>query len=204
MSAHPRLVAVPDTDGELLALLGVLEQVLTSLGPFDDDPEDSRPPASPLGDGLALDALRRVISGLATAERSPAPQPVAPDGRFELVPLRFLTLDAADLVVIAEAVAGLGRATLPGVDEFVAEVLAEYASDRRQRPAELVAGAARAHGLLDLRANADTVLLAERLARGSGPIVLTPPELAAYERTTERVLAMFHGGDPLARFLYGG
>ncbi|MDP9388688.1 MAG: hypothetical protein M3Q48_12445 [Actinomycetota bacterium] len=204
MSAHPGLVAVPDTDGELLALLGVLEQVLTSLGPFDDDPEDWRQLASPLGDCLALDALRQVISELAAAERSPAPQPVAPDGHFELVPLRFLTLDAADLVVIGEAVAALGRATLPGVDEFVAEVLAEYASDRRQRPAELVAGAARAHGLLDLCANADTVLLAERLARGSDPVVLTPPELAAYERLTERVLAMFHAGDPLARFLYRG
>ena len=204
MSAHLRLVTVPDTDGDLLMLLGVLEDILISLVPFDHDPEDWSPPASPLGDGSTLRALRRVISELAAAERTPAPQPIAPDGRFELVPLRFLTLDAADLSVVGEALAAFGRATLPGGDEFVADVLAEHAAARGQGAAELVAGASRAHGLLDLPADADTGLLAERLARGSGRAVLTPLELTAYERVTDRVLAMFHAGDPLARFLYRG
>ena len=203
MTPDPRLVAVPDIDGELLALLGALEEILISVGPFEDDPEDWHAPAS-LGDGRALEALRRVISELADAERSPAPQPLAPDGRFELVPVRFLTLDGPDLAVMAQAIAALGQATLPGADEFVADVLAEHAAGGRQRPADLVAGAARAHGLLDLAADVDTVLLAGRLTGASGPVVLTAPELAAYERLTERVLAMFNPGDPFERFVYRG
>lgn len=204
MTPDPRLVAVPDTDGELLALLGALEEILISVDPFEDDPEDWHSPASPLGDGRALEALQRVISELADAERSPAPRPLAPDGRFELVPVRFLTLDGADLAVMAQAIAALGQATLPSAHEFVADVLAEHAAGGRQRPADLVAGVARAHGLLDLVADVDTVLLAGRLTDASGPVILTPPELAAYERLTERVLAMFNPGDPFERFVYRG
>lgn len=158
MSGQPRLVSLPDTDGELLMLLGVLEDILISLIPLEDDPEDWSPPASPLGDGTALRALRRAISELAAAERTLATQPIAPDGRFELVPVRFLTLHGGDLAVVAEALAALGGATLPGGDEFVADVLAEHAARRGQGPAELLAGAARAHGLLDLSADADTAL----------------------------------------------
>lgn len=202
MTPDRRLVAVPDTDGELVALLGVLEEILISLGPLEH--EDWHAPASPLGDGRALEALWRAICRLVEAERWPAPQPLAPDGRFELVPVRFLTLDGSDLAVMAQAIAALGQATLPGANEFVADVLAEHAARGRQRPGELVAGAAQAHGLLDLAADVDTVLLARRLAGASGPVVLTPPELAAYERLTKRVLAMFHPGDPLAPFLYRG
>ena len=35
-------------------------------------------------------------------------------------------------------------------------------------------------------------------------LVLTPDELAAYQRVTERIVATWHGNEPLERFLYRG
>ncbi|HZT66127.1 MAG TPA: hypothetical protein VFA11_10100 [Acidimicrobiales bacterium] len=205
-----RLVAVPDTEGELVYLLEGLEEVLLSLLPAEGDSDDWQPPGPPLGDGSALGALQRVGSEVRAAEREPVVQPLAPDGRFELVPLHFVRLDPADLATVGEALAELGRATLPGGDELVAEVLTERAAggrhpgDRGQPVAQLVASYARAHGLLDLAPDEDTELLAGCLENRQGQVVLTGAEHDAYRRLTERALGMFHTGDPLARFLYRG
>jgi hypothetical protein len=209
MSDDLRIAAIPDTDGELLSLLRVLEEVMSSLIRFDDDPEEWDPPAGPLGDGSAVEALGRVAVSVAAAERAPATQPVAPDGRFELIPLRFVTLSQADMALVATALADLGRANLRG-DELVADTLADFARQWSESawtptsPVELLAGAARAHGLLDLATDDDTLLLAERLPAVDQRVVLSGAEQAAYDRLTERALGMFHIGDPLARFLYRG
>ncbi|HVA41929.1 MAG TPA: hypothetical protein VNF50_00435 [Acidimicrobiales bacterium] len=205
-----RLVAVPDTEGELGTLLEDLEEVLLALLPGDGRLEDDDPLPAPLGDGTALEALRRIESEVLPAERVPAVSPLAPDGHFELVPLRFVRLDPADLATLAEALAALGLATLPGRNELVGDVLDERAAGRRRlgeqgrSVGELVADFARAHGLLDLVPDADTELLADRLDNRAGRVVLTGDEHEAYRRLTERALAMFHSGDALARFLYRG
>jgi len=205
-----RLVAIPDTEGDLVDLLEGLEEVLLSLLPAEGDGEDWEPAPGPLGDGSALEALQRVESEVRASERAPVVQPLAPDGRFELIPLRFVRLDPADLATVAGALAELGRATLPAGDELVAEVLSSRAAggrhpgDRPRPVAELVAGFARAHGLLDLAPDVDTELLAGRLEGRQGRVVLSESEHEAYRRLTERTLAMFHTGDPLARFLYRG
>lgn len=201
------LVAVPDTDNELGALLIQLEELLLCLPVPGDDPDDWEGwtlPEAPLGNGEALAALRRIVTTLRAAERGPAAQPVAPDGEFELVALRFVTLERSDLALLGRAVTQLGQATLPGGNELVAEVLAEHADVHRRAASELVAGAARAHGLLDLEPDDDTALLAARLPATAGRVVLTGPEQKAYDRLTGRVLAMFHTGDHLARFIYRG
>ena len=74
----------------------------------------------------------------------------------------------------------------------------------REKSTELVAGFARAHGLLDLAPDDDTRQLAELVEGRTGRLVLTVDQEAAYRRLTDRALAMFHLSDPLARFLYRG
>lgn len=196
------LVAIPDTDGELAAILGHLEDVLLAVQPYDADDE-------PVPDDLdpdALTAAQRVIAAVIATERTPATPLYAPDGRFELVPLRFVDLGPADLAALGRAVAALGRATLPAGDELLTQVLAQAADAQRHlhlTPTAVVESFARAHGLLDLRPDADTELLAG-LAGATSPVVLTASQYEAYRRLISRVLGMFHAGDPLAPFLYGG
>jgi len=246
-----RLVAVPDSDGELTHDLGRLEEVLLQLQPYepDDDP-------APLGLGAdALAALQRILGAILAAERNPTAKLLASGGTFELIPLRFVDLDDGDLGAVGEAVAALGLALLPGGDEFAEDVLREFVDDRRkEQPGDLVASFARAHGVIDLAPDDDTRLLAAKVAagcprcngrgwsplakpldqrlaesevtgiplselspswmkapcpdcEGSGKVarvVLTVEEERAYKRLTDRVLAMFHLNDPLARFLYRG
>jgi hypothetical protein len=194
-----RLVALPDTDGELVFLLGRLEEVLLALAPIDADDEA---PADALGP-VALQAAQNIRAGVLAAERRATAQLFAAGGTFELVPVRVVDLDESDLAALGAAVAAFGSALLPAGDGFTAEVLAGFAHDRAQ-PAQLVAGFARAHGLLDMAADGDTLSLAARTAGAAGAVVLSAAGEAAYERLTDRALAVFHGNDPLARFLYRG
>jgi hypothetical protein len=194
-----RLAAVPDTDEELLYILGRLEEVLLALVPVEPDDEPA-----PIGLGAdALEAVQNIRSAVAAAERGPTVQLIASGGNFELIPVRFVELDDGELAAVGEAVAALGLALLPGGAEMAADVLAGFADDAA-KPADLVADFARAHGLVDLAADDDTRALADRLPRENTRVVLTPSEEAAYQRLTERALAMFHLNDPLARFLYRG
>ena len=192
-----RLVAVPDTDGELAHDLSRLEEVLLHLQPYEADDE-----TAPLGLGaVALDALQRILGTVLAAKRGPTPELIASGGTFELIPVHFVELDDDGLAAVGEAIAALGLALLPAGDEMAAEVLREFV-DEREQPSDLVARFARAHGLLDLAPDEDTRLLAAVIDGKVGWVFLTIEEERAYKRLTERMLAMFHLNDPLARFLY--
>ena len=197
--AGRRLVVVPDTGGELAFVLGRLEEVLLALQPFEA--EDAPAPAD-LG-REALVAVEGLVMAVLEAERLPAVELVAPDGEFRLVPLRLVQLGEQQLVVAATALAAVGRALLPGGDAWVAEVLSDMRRDGED-VSELVASAARGHGLLDLAEDDDTRLLAGLLAGREGLLVLDVTAYGAYRRVTERALAVFHLNDPLARFVYRG
>ena len=158
-----RLVAIPDTDGELVLWLDRLEDLLITLSPLPGDPEDWEPPAPPLGDGSALAALQRLSAAVHDAERTAPPALIPPDERFELVPLRFVAVDPADTATVANGLAALGLATLAGGDELVADALAEHAHHRRLAVADFVAGCTRAHAVLDQVSDNGSTLL----ARGS-------------------------------------
>ncbi len=213
-----RLVAVPDTDQELTQVLGRLEEVLLALVAVDADDEPA-----PAGLGTdALDAVQDIRGAVLAAERGPTAQLYASDGTFELIPVRFVELDEAQLAAVGEAVAALGLVLLPGGDEFAHDVLSGFAErgaahlclcdfphgaphlSTDHQAAELVASFARAHGLVDLAPDADTWTLAGRLAGEASRVVLGIEEEAAYKRLTDRALAMFYLNDPLARFLYRG
>jgi hypothetical protein len=194
-----RLVAVPDTDEELVLLLGRLEEVLLALVPVESDDE---PPPISLG-AVAVAAVQNIRGAIVAAEHGPTAQLLGRGGTFELLPMRFVELDDVDLAALGAAVAALGMSLLPGGDEFTHELLAGFADDPA-RPSELVAGFARAHGLVDLAADADTWTVAGRIAGETGRVVLSAAEETAYQRVTDRALNMFFLNDPLVRFLYRG
>jgi|GEM_PF-4843412 len=194
-----RISLPPDTEGELAQLLGRLEEVLLQLQPYDEDDDPAPAGAGP----DAVEALQRILGAVLTAERIPAVELFGADGSFELVPLRAIDVNSADLAIVGRAVAALGRALLTR-DELVSDLLHQFSRDREQ-PSDLVASFARAHGLLDLAPDDDTATLADLITdAGAGTVVLRQEQEAAYQRFTARALAMFHQGDPLARFLYRG
>jgi len=198
-----RLVAIPDTDGELIVWLERLEELLLALSPLPGDPDTWEPPAGPLGDGSALAALQCLATAVRDAERTDPPMLFAPGGHFELVPLRFVRVDLADIGTVADGVAALGRATLAGGDELVADALAEHAHRHRLAVPDFVAGCTRAHAVLD-QPRDDGALLAGLHRQSEQRIVLSAAEHGAYQRVTDEHLAVFHLNDPLARFVHRG
>jgi len=107
-----RLIAVPDTDGELNLWLERLDELLIAVTLYGGDKDDPEPAPPPFGDSTALAAHHRSVGSVLAAERKDAPTPLAPDGRLELLPLRFVSLHAVDLATVGDALAEFGRAAL--------------------------------------------------------------------------------------------
>jgi hypothetical protein len=202
-------VALP-LDGSVSVALGQLEELLLLVDLYAVDASEPLP--TPL-DREAADAVGRLASYVASFDRAveedcPVVQPVAPDGKYELVPLCFAPLGREDWARIVDAVAELKRSRGRGSHPAVDEALSEYARDP-QVADRLIATAERAAALLQLEWDDDVDLLATRLNRGVAGrhperVVLSPEEYAAYGRVTERILASWHADDPLERLLYRG
>ncbi|GGM22720.1 hypothetical protein ACFFX1_10955 [Dactylosporangium sucinum] len=142
-------------------------------------------------------------------ERPPAgPRWYAPNGRFELAALSFVTVAAADVALLGAIAAELGR---PDGDPAVREAIEEHERDlpdtgspRERERRRLVVTAARIHGMLDLELTPDTALLEEALrAAGADRLVLTDPQATAYHRTVDRLNTMATLGDPFVRWAMG-
>ena len=198
------VLVVPYTEGEVGHALGRLEELLLALGDVDDE----EPLPAPFANREAADALGRLASFVAGLERDhPPTQPLAPDGRYELVPLLFVPLgrlDRARIVAAATQLVDAGAAKRGPLHELVAE----FAGDGNEA-ATLLDIARRLMALLEMPWDTDTDLLNARLGRlgVNGPterIVLTAGELEAYQRVTQRILAAWHANDPLQRFIYAG
>ena len=65
-----------------------------------------------------------------------------------------------------------------------------------------IAEAARLHGLLSLPWDDTVSTLFAVLPPGAGRVVLDQGAHAAYERLVDRILGIWHAGDPLAPYLY--
>src|SRR3954471_24458319 len=122
-----------DLDGEPLAPLRALEEILLRLGMWEDD--DRRDPGTdteplrlpaPLAGRVALTAMQRLLTALApTQSRGPGcGRLLAPDGRYEHAPLTALTLPAAHIILLAATAAALGH---PRLDADIAELVAAHA-----------------------------------------------------------------------------
>lgn len=135
---------------------------------------------------------------------------VAADGRNQLAVLSFVPIAAADIALVGEAAAELGR---PDGDRSVKDAIDQIEDLRRptvdQRERErrgVVVTAARIHGMLDLADTADTALLHQaRRAVGEDAeeIVLTAEQEAAYHRTVDRITMIATLSDPLTRWAMG-
>ncbi|TQN37311.1 hypothetical protein FHU33_3957 [Blastococcus colisei] len=206
---------VVDLDGEPLAPLRALEEILLCLGTWEDD--DRRDPGTdteplrlppPLADRIALAAVQQLLSALTpTQSRGPGcGRLLAPDGRYEHAPMTALTLPAADIDLLSATAAALGH---PRLDADIADVVDAHAEPLAGgcRPAgrtDLVSLLARLAGLLDLAHTDDTRLLTARL-RATPPgtdCVLSDAEEAAHARTADRMNHIWAHGSGIDRYLY--
>jgi hypothetical protein len=208
-------VLVVDLDGEPLAPLRALEEILLFLGMWEDgdrrDPSAGTEPLRlpvPLADGVALAAAQRLLSALApTQSRGPGcGRLLAPDGRYEHAPMTALALPAADIDLLSATAAALGH---PGLDPDIAELVDAHAEQlagvcRSGGRTELVSLLARLAGLLDLSPTDDTRLLTARLwATPPGTdCVLSDAEEAAHARTADRMNHVWARGSSIDRYLY--
>lgn len=235
-----RVVLVPDLGDELVTVLARVEELLLVVDDAAGAADDLEPlvlPA-PLAGRVALDALARVAAAVGpTQTRTDRPPPpggrlLGPDGRSERRPLRLVTLDPADLHVLAAAAAVLGveLATRSGSElceamdvgaDAAGEITpsttpsgavpgvtpdvvpAAVSSGSPTSAASLVEALARAHGLLDLVGTDDTRVLAARVADlDHGDVVLNAAEDAAYERLAGRFTTMWTSADPPTRWVH--
>lgn len=210
---------VVDLDGEPLAPLRALEEILLCLGTWEDD--DRRDPGTgteplrvpaPLADRAALAAVQRLLTALAPtqSQESGCGRLLAPDGRYEHAPMTALTLPTADIDLLAATAAALGHPLgHPRLDADIAELVAAHAAQlpggyRRADRTELVSLLRRLAGLLDLAATDDTRLLTARL-RVTPPgadCVLSDAEEAAHARTADRMNHIWAHGSGIDRYLY--
>ncbi|RBY82280.1 LuxR family transcriptional regulator [Blastococcus sp. TF02A-26] len=206
---------VVDLDGEPLAPLRALEEILLCLGSWEDDDrqepradtEPLRLPA-PLADRVALAVTQRLLAALApTQSQGPVcGRLLAPDGRYEHAPMTVLTLSAADINVLRATAAALGR---PGLDADIAELIDAHAEQlgdgyRRADRTHLASSLGRLVGLLDLSSTDDTRLLTARL-RAISPCadcVLDDAEEIAYARTADRMNHVWADSSPIDRYQY--
>ena len=200
------LVCLPDdTDptrrcSEPVGIVGltgdVLRQLRTRVDP-DPDALGSLPP--PLEDPATLEAIERIEVALGDAYRVTPAQPVAPGGRYQLIPLRWARLDRADVATLSR----VGQALADPGNQLVHDALEDLAEPRR--PQALLADIGRLHRLLNLDWDDDVADLADRLAAPAPrTVVLDRAGADAYRRVTDRIIAAWHDGNPLARWLYQG
>jgi hypothetical protein len=213
-------------NADLVFVLSQVEEVLLTLSAWECDPDDPAVLPAPLAGRRALEALNRV-QGLITPAQTrtdhagveipvtvgPA-RLLGPDGRYEHRPLRLVALDQADLDLLADAAAEMGRALAISPDGELADALAAGAEAAGSvnpygpapEPVAIVVGLARALGVLDLAATdntEDTTLLTALLEVPAGTdLVLTPAEEAAYARLADRINTMWADRSGIDRFLY--
>src|SRR3954452_23498101 len=206
-----RVVLVLDLDGQPLAVLSALEELLADLAAWEEsdatDPPQNRAPLrlpAPLAGRVALAVVRRLAAALEPTqclgwERG---RLLAPDGSHAHPALSVLTLPSADLALLSATAAALGR---PGLAPDLVDVLTGYA-DRlteqlagRHAPADragFVAGIAALAGLLDLAPTAASHVPSARLA-ATAPglhLALTDAEEAAYAATAARITTLWVAG----------
>jgi hypothetical protein len=202
------VIVMPDTDGEIGRVLTDFEEVLLHLV----DTEDSEDiPERRCVARETIDAVGRLSSCVLELERRhQAVQPVAPDGRFELIPLLFVEVSPRDLARVVAALQELAAVVPSDEYQIVADEMVAASRPARRR-AEWVSELGRLESLLRLPHDDDAHLLhavlgwdGDELDDRPVRVVLAAGEYAAYRRVTERIMATWYRDDCFAPFLYRG
>src|SRR4051812_36226136 len=128
-----RVVLVLDLDGQPVAVLAVLAELLADLAAWEEsdatDPPDTRAPLrlpAPLAGGVALAAVRRLVTALGPTQCPgwARGRLLAPDGSYAHPALSVLTLPSADVALLSATAQILGR---PGLEPDLVDVLTGYA-----------------------------------------------------------------------------
>jgi len=201
---------VPDLDDQLTAALAHVEELLLEVVAWEEEDPDTRWPA-PLAGQAALGAVRRIWDAVAPTqgERAAAAgltgRLLAPDGRYEHMPLRLVDVDPADVGALTAAAAVFGDPHAPGHVRQALEHGADiaYRADDDEACTRLVMTAAQLAGVLDLAPDRDSEVLAALVDVGPDQdVILSPDGEAAYQRYATRANRMWSLSDPLARYLY--
>lgn len=200
MPTRVRTVLVPDLEHDLAQRLYGLEEFLLGFAGAEPDDFDGVP--EPIAGDTALEAVRRLWQSIKPSQhdgRENGGRLLAPDGRYEHIPLAPVELRVEDVAILGATARALAGA---GSDLREAMVATAGSSDWANTPTQLVEGVARLHGMLDLELTDDARSLLPRLrALADGDVVLTIEEEGAYRRTVDRINAMWTGSG-LDRWAY--
>lgn len=207
MTIQPRLI--PDLDTELTTALTHIEEMLLIIAAWEHD-EPGIPWPEPIVGGRALAAVRRLWDAVAptqghrTAARH-AGRILAPDGRYEHIPLRLAAIHPADTATLTEAVAAF---TSPDGPDHVRQALEHgaeiaYGDDSDQACTRLLYTTGRLARLLGMPSDHDGELLAALIAAAAGrDIVLSPDGEQAYRRYAARANGAWQAGDKIHQWEY--
>lgn len=200
MPAPVRTVLVPDLEHDLAQRFRGLEEFLLVFAGAEPDDFDGVP--EPIAGDTALEAVRRLWQSIKPSQhddRGHGGRLLAPDGRYEHIPLAPVELQVEDVAIL-----GATARALAGASSDLREAMVSTAGlgDWASTPTQLVEGAARLHGMLDLELTGDARTLIPKLhALAEGDVVLTVEEEDAYRRTADRINAMWTGSG-LDRWAY--
>lgn len=194
-----RRCLIPDLETELTAVLVRTEETLIAVSWWEADGTDL---PRPLADQEALRAVRRLWDALAPSQGhgSRSFRLLAPNGRYEHLPLHVTIVDEDAIRVLREVVVALRHAVRVG--EPFADAVTEQA-DCGEDTDTVVTDMARLQRLLELDWTRDAALLTDQITAGTGQdIVLDAEGECAYRRTARRLNGAWTGNATLDAFLY--
>jgi hypothetical protein len=199
-----KLVVVPDLGDELLAVVNQVEELLLTLAIWED--EDGVVLPAPLAGRTALVALEAIYEAVAPTQSRYGRNLVsgrllAPDGRYEHQPLRFVLIASAQLNELEHAAQVLAEAAL-GSD--LEEGITQHAEDHQANRTEIVGSFSRLVSLLTLAWDDDVRVLwaAVKRSQPGTDVTLEDSQEHAYSRLATRINHLWSYGSPADRFLY--
>lgn len=201
---------LPDLDGEIEVTMEAFNEILIGLAwlfadELDADPSWQPPPeleqlqafydnAGPIGG----DAFSRISTALRDAGERPG-RVLAPDGRYEHLPIRVVVLDNDDVARFGTVATGVSD-LVARHDEIVTEII-EQRTDGRRTAAEVIEAVARVHQLVAMEPTEFSPLLVDELGDGHGDVVLSLAGEACYQTVADGLVSRYHDS-AIDRYLY--
>lgn len=196
---------VPDLGDELLHALGQVEELLLTLAFWEQEEADVDLPA-PFARGAALAALTEIQDTVRPTQSRDEDRPVpgrllGPDGRYEHLPVRFVTIAAGDIAILEHAAQVLN---LSATNDDLADALEQHAQANEVSGAELAGRFSRAVSVLTLAWDDDVRSLWRAVtAQPSGAdVVLDVAGESAYRRVAARINNLWSYGSAIEGFRF--